>query len=76
MSHVPEDGVVSGEDGPRPGLFAEVVRAKRPQRLPTVLSAPEVARLLVQMQGRAWLLASLLYGTGMRLMEGLRLRVL
>ncbi|AKC85508.1 integron integrase [Pseudoxanthomonas suwonensis] len=52
-----------------------VVRAKRPQRLPTVLSAPEVARLLAHMQGRTWLLASLLYGTGMRLMEGLRLRV-
>jgi len=53
----------------------DVVRAKRPQRLPVVLSAPEVERLLVQMQGRTWLLASLLYGTGMRLMEGLRLRV-
>jgi integron integrase len=159
MPYAPEDGVVSGEEGPRPGLFAEVrrrlrlkhyslrteraylgwirrfvaahgrrhprelgvaeveaflsalavqgqvaastqnqalsallflyrevlgqelpwmenvVRAKRPQRLPTVLSAPEVSRLLAQMQGRAWLLASLLYGTGMRLMEGLRLRV-
>ncbi|UWX03481.1 integron integrase [Pseudoxanthomonas sp. NC8] len=52
-----------------------VVRAKRPQRLPTVLAAGEVARLLACMEGRPWLLASLLYGTGMRLMEGLRLRV-
>lgn len=52
-----------------------VVRAKRPQRVPTVLSRQEVARVLACMEGRPWLLASLLYGTGMRLMEALRLRV-
>ena len=52
-----------------------VVRAKRPQRVPTVLSQPEVRALLATMEGRPWLLASLLYGTGMRLMECLRLRV-
>jgi integron integrase len=52
-----------------------VVRAKRPQRVPTVLSRDEVKRVLACMDGRAWLLASLLYGTGMRLMEVLRLRV-
>ena len=52
-----------------------VVRAKQPQRVPTVLSQDEVRRLLAALDGRAWLLASLLYGTGMRLMEGLRLRV-
>lgn len=52
-----------------------VVRAKRPLRVPTVLSQDEVRRLLACMEGRAWLLASLLYGTGMRLMEVLRLRV-
>lgn len=52
-----------------------VVRAKRPQRVPTVLSREEAQRLLAQLDGRAWLLASLLYGTGMRLMECLRLRV-
>ena len=40
-----------------------VVRAKRPQRVPTVLSRDEVLRLLVAMEGRPWLLASLLYGT-------------
>ncbi len=51
------------------------MRAKRPRRLPVVLSQAEVRRLLAAMDGRAWLLASLLYGTGMRLMEGLRLRV-
>ena len=52
-----------------------VVRAKRPRRLPTVLSAGEVRALLELMPARPRLLASLLYGTGMRLMEGLRLRV-
>ncbi len=52
-----------------------VVRAKRPQRVPTVLSRQEVTTLLALMEGRSGLLASLLYGTGMRLMEGLRLRV-
>ena len=52
-----------------------VVRAKRPRRLPVVLSRDEVQRLLAAMEGRSWLIASLLYGTGMRLMECLRLRV-
>ncbi len=55
--------------------MASVLRAKRPRRLPTVLSVEEVRRLLSMMQGRTWLMASLLYGTGMRLMECLRLRV-
>ena len=52
-----------------------MVRAKRSQRVPTVLSREEVQALLAQMEGRPWLLASLLYGTGMRLMECMRLRV-
>ena len=53
----------------------DVVRAKRPQRVPTVLSQAEVRTLLAHMDGRMALLARLLYGTGMRLMEGVRLRV-
>ncbi|MGA9829341.1 MAG: integron integrase [Rhodanobacteraceae bacterium] len=52
-----------------------VVRAKRLRRVPTVLSREELSRLLAAMEGRPRLLASLLYGTGMRLMECLRLRV-
>jgi integron integrase len=52
-----------------------MTRAKRSQRVPTVLSRDEVKRVLARMDGRTWLLASLLYGTGMRLMEALRLRV-
>lgn len=54
--------------------LTDIVRAKRPRRLPTVLARDEVQRLLAAMDGRPWLLASLLYGTGMRLMECLRLR--
>ncbi len=52
-----------------------VVRAKRSQRVPTVLSRDEITQVLARMDGRSWLLASLLYGTGMRLMEALRLRI-
>lgn len=52
-----------------------VLRAKRPRRLPTVLSREEVRLLMSMMAGRTWLMASLLYGTGLRLMECLRLRV-
>ena len=52
-----------------------VVRAKTPQRLPVVLTRQEVASVLVRMSGVYALLAQLLYGTGMRLMECVRLRV-
>jgi integron integrase len=52
-----------------------LVRAKRPRRVPTVLSQGEVGRLLALLEGQAWLMAALLYGTGMRLMECMRLRV-
>jgi len=53
----------------------KVVRAKRPQRLPVVLTMQEVRTLLGKMEGVHGLLARLLYGTGMRLMEVIRLRV-
>jgi integron integrase len=53
----------------------EVVRAKRPARLPVVLTRHEVARVLERMEGAHGLMARLLYGTGMRLMECVRLRV-
>jgi len=52
-----------------------LVRAKRPVRAPVVLTREEVARLLSAMHGQAGLAARLLYGTGMRLLECLRLRV-
>ena len=53
----------------------DVVLAKTPRRLPVVLTATEVRTLLLHMQGTTGLIAQLLYGTGMRLLEALRLRV-
>jgi integron integrase len=52
-----------------------LTRARRPKRLPVVLARAEVISLLATMEGVTWLMANLLYGTGMRLMECLRLRV-
>jgi integron integrase len=57
------------------GDLGGFVRAKRPSRLPVVLTRGEVLRLLDRLEGTYQLMASLLYGTGMRLMECLRLRV-
>ena len=53
----------------------ELERARRPARLPSVLSVNEVQRLLGCMRGTKWLMASLLYGAGLRLRECLKLRV-
>jgi integron integrase len=52
-----------------------VVRAKRPARLPVVLTRAEIQRLLAQLSDVHELIARLMYGTGMRLMEAIRLRV-
>ncbi len=52
-----------------------VTRAKKPQRLPVVLTREEVRQLLAHMDGIHHMMASLMYGTGMRLMECVRLRV-
>jgi integron integrase len=52
-----------------------VVRARRPQRLPVVLTATEVKNILSLIPATNGLIACLLYGTGMRLMEAIRLRV-
>ncbi len=53
----------------------DMVRAKRPVRLPTVLTEDEATRLLSHLQGGAWMMASLLYGAGLRQAECLKLRV-
>lgn len=53
----------------------DVVRAKRPRRLPVVLSKSEITQLLDQLHGTNGLIARLIYGTGMRQMECLRLRI-
>ena len=52
-----------------------VTQAKMPQRLPVVLTASEVKSVLNRLEGTLWLMASLLYGGGLRLMECVRLRV-
>jgi integrase len=52
-----------------------VVRARMPQRVPVVLSRREVQALLAEIDGPCHLVAQLLYGSGLRLMEALRLRV-
>jgi len=52
-----------------------VERARRPARLPVVLTRAEVSALLARLDGTRWLMASLLYGAGLRLLECLRLRV-
>ncbi len=57
------------------GYIDGVVRAKRPRRLPVVLTKEELGRLLGQMDGTPALMAMLLYGAGLRLMDCCRLRV-
>jgi integron integrase len=57
------------------GWLEDVTRAKRPARLPVVLTVPEVQAVLARLDGQHWVMASLLYGSGLRLMECLRLRV-
>jgi integron integrase len=57
------------------GWLDGIQRATRPPRLPTVLTREEAGRLLRGMVGTRWLLASLMYGAGLRVIECLRLRV-
>ena len=61
--------------GKEVGNLADTVRAKRGQKLPVVFSVEEVKRLLACMNGKDLLIAGLLYGAGLRLMELVRLRV-
>ena len=58
------------------GQLREVVRARKPKRLPVVMTRQEVRAVLGALDEDSWLMASLLYGAGLRLMECLRLRVL
>ncbi len=57
------------------GDIAGIVRAKRRQRLPVVLTVTEVGRLLAALNEPVWLVACLQYGSGLRLLESVRLRV-
>ena len=53
----------------------KVTQAKAPKRMPVVMTRDEVQAVLARMDGTVWLIASLLYGSGLRIMECLRLRV-
>ncbi len=53
----------------------EVIRARKPRRLPVVLTRSEVADVRSQLRGVHWLIVSLMYGSGLRISECLRLRV-
>ena len=57
------------------GWLKGVERAKKPARLPVVLSREEVRKIFAHLHGSARLMAGLLYGSGLRLMECVRLRV-
>ncbi|MGH8645997.1 MAG: integron integrase [Gammaproteobacteria bacterium] len=57
------------------GWLENVTRAKRSRKLPVVFTRAEAWAVLSRLEGREWLMASLLYGSGLRLMECVRLRV-
>jgi len=61
--------------GIEPGDLSRMERARKPERLPTVLNTEEAARVPAAMSGTHQLMAKLLHGCGMRLMDRLRLRV-
>ncbi|MDO9264941.1 MAG: integron integrase, partial [Desulfosalsimonadaceae bacterium] len=57
------------------GDLGEVIRARKPTRLPVVMTRDEVKSVLMALNGDKWLMAMIMYGGGLRLMECLRLRV-
>ena len=57
------------------GDFENVIRAKKPSKLPVVFTRDEVRQILLQLSGVHWLMGQLLYGAGLRVMECVRLRV-
>jgi site-specific recombinase XerD len=57
------------------GDLGKVIRARKPTRLPVVMTRDEVKAVLANLTGDKWLLASLMYGAGLRLTECLELRV-
>jgi integron integrase len=57
------------------GAIEGVTRAKKPKRLPVVLTRDEIKKILYNLDGTTWLVSGLLYGAGLRLLDGLRLRI-
>ncbi|MDD4429692.1 MAG: phage integrase N-terminal SAM-like domain-containing protein, partial [Paludibacter sp.] len=58
-----------------PGEFGDLIRAKKPEKLPVVFTRKEKKQILLQLEGVCWLMGQLLYGAGLQVMECLRLRV-
>lgn len=56
-------------------LEGDFVVSRKPKKIPTVFSPEEAKKVLTHLQGEKWIMASLLYGAGLRLMECVRLRV-
>ena len=54
--------------------LVDLTRAKRPEKVPLVFSKKEVQNILANLDGTYWIMAHLLYGAGLRLMECVRLR--
>ena len=61
--------------GRKLGWVSDVVRARGAMRVPEVLTRDEIVRVLSRLDGTHWLAAMLMYGSGLRLMEAMRLRV-
>lgn len=57
------------------GDLGKIIRARKPTRLPVVMTSDEVKTVLSNLTDDKWLMSSLVYGTGLRLMECLRLRI-
>ncbi len=57
------------------GELGELIRARKPVRLPVVMTQEEVKAVLAELTGDKWLIASVMYGSGLRLTECLRMRV-
>lgn len=57
------------------GEFRDLTRAKKPEKLPVVFTKEETKQVLLQLTGVNWLMGQLLYGSGLRIMECMRLRV-
>ena len=57
------------------GDFGELTWAKKTERLPVILGPEEIKKLMAQLKGTYWIMANLLYGSGLRLNECLKLRV-
>ncbi|MHC4165384.1 MAG: integron integrase [Planctomycetota bacterium] len=57
------------------GDLGEVIRARKPKRLPVVMTREEVKLVLSHLKGDRWLMANIMYGAGLRVRECLRLRI-